>query len=227
VDDILRDIQDVVGVTGCVVADSRGQVVKSTLPSVFDTASLTVVSKTLSKTIEGLRMARRKKVSELDLVFEGGRLVVKVLSAGYLFILCVPTINVPLLNLTANVAAKKLSALLAPATPKPVAAPAGAAVAGAAAAEPAAGAPAVPDVAKVPTAELVPQLEAIVTQAMGSDGLELFREELAELGQGAKPSRASLAELSQALYFPAALAVGGGAARKMVDGMLEAIRQVG
>jgi hypothetical protein len=36
-----------------------------------------------------------------------------------------------------------------------------------------------------------------------------------------------LAELAQALYFPAALAVGGGTARKMVDGMLEAIRQVG
>lgn len=221
-DDILRDIQDVVGVTGCFVADSRGQVVTSTLPSVFDTASLTVVSRTLSKTIEGLRMARRKKVSELDLVFEGGRLVVKVLSAGYLFILCVPTINVPLLNLTANVAAKKLSAELAPATPRPAAVPAVAP-----AAEPAAGAPAVPDVAKAPTAELVPQLEAIVTEAMGSDGLELFREELAELGQGPKPSRASLAELAQALYFPAALAVGGGTARKMVDGMLEAIRQVG
>jgi len=222
VDDILRDIQDVVGVTGCFVADSRGQVVKSTLPSVFDTASLTVVSKTLSKTIEGLRMARRKKVSELDLVFEGGRLVVKVLSPGYLFILCVPTINVPLLNLTANVAAKKLGALMVPATPKPVPAPTVAPAAG-----PAAGAADAPDVSKAPTAELVPQLEAIVTEAMGSDGLELFREELAELGQGPKPSRASLAELAQALYFPAALAVGGGTARKMVDGMLAAIRQFG
>ena len=213
-DDILRDIQDVVGVTGCFVADSRGQVVTSTLPSVFDTASLTVVSRTLSKTIEGLRMARRKKVSELDLVFEGGRLVVKVLSGGYLFILCVPTINVPLLNLTANVAAKKLSAELAPPTPKPAAVPASAA-------------PATPAIAQAPQVDLVPQLEAIVGQAMGSDGLELFREELAELGQGPKPSRASLAELSQALYFPAALAVGGGTARKMVDGMLAAIRLAG
>ena len=215
-DDILRDIHEVVGVTGCFVADSTGQVVKSTLPGVFDSASLSVVSKTLSKTIDGLRMARRRKVSELDLVFEGGRLVVKVLSPGYLFILCVPTINVPLLNLTANVAAKKLSAQLAPpAAPKPAAAPA------------AGPAPAAPAVAEAPKADLVPQLEAIVSQAMGAEGLELFREELAGLGQGAKPSRAALAELAQALYFPAALAVGGGAARKMVDVMLEAIRQAG
>jgi len=216
VDDILRDIHEVVGVTGCFVADSTGQVVKSTLPGVFDSASLSVVSKTLSKTIDGLRMARRRKVSELDLVFEGGRLVVKVLSPGYLFILCVPTINVPLLNLTANVAAKKLSAQLAPpAAPKPAAAPA------------AGPAPAAPAVAEAPKADLVPQLEAIVSQAMGAEGLELFREELAGLGQGAKPSRAALAELAQALYFPAALAVGGGAARKMVDVMVEAIRQAG
>ncbi len=215
-DDILRDIHEVVGVTGCFVADSTGQVVKSTLPGVFDSASLSVVSKTLSKTIDGLRMARRRKVSELDLVFEGGRLVVKVLSPGYLFILCVPTINVPLLNLTANVAAKKLSAQLAPpAAPKPAAAPA------------AGPAPAAPAVAEAPKADLVPQLEAIVSQAMGAEGLELFREELAGLGQGAKPSRAALAELAQALYFPAALAVGGGAARKMVDVMVEAIRQAG
>ncbi len=215
-DDILRDIHEVVGVTGCFVADSTGQVVKSTLPGVFDSASLSVVSKTLSKTIDGLRMARRRKVSELDLVFEGGRLVVKVLSPGYLFILCVPTINVPLLNLTANVAAKKLSAQLAPpAAPKPAAAPA------------AGPAPAAPAVAEAPKADLVPQLEAIVSQAMGAEGLELFREELVGLGQGAKPSRAALAELAQALYFPAALAVGGGAARKMVDVMLEAIRQAG
>ena len=216
-DDILRDIQDVAGVTGCFVADSRGQVVKSTLPGVFDGASLMLVAKTLSKTIEGLRMARRKKVNELDLVFEGGRLVVKVLSPGYLFILCVPTINVPLLNLTANVAAKKLSALLAPpSAPKPAAATKGA--------EPAPAAPPAPEAPKV---ELVPRLEAIISQAMGADGLELFREELAGLGQGPKPPRAALAELAQALYFPAALAVGGGPARKMVDGMLEAIRAAG
>lgn len=221
-DDILHDIQDVAGVTGCFVADSTGQVVKSTLPGVFDGASLTLVAKTLSKTIEGLRMARRKKINELDLLFEGGRLVVKSLSPGYLLILCVPTINVPLLNLTANVAAKKLSALLAPpAAPKPAAAPAAPAAAGA---PPAPAAPLAPE---APQVDLVPRLEAIISQAMGPDGLELFREELAGLGQGPKPPRAALAELAQALYFPAALAVGGGAARKMVDGMLEAIRLAG
>lgn len=221
--DILRDIQDVAGVTGCFVADGTGQVVGSTLPGVFDSASLTLVAKTLSKTIEGLRMARRKKVTELDLVFESGRLVVKALSPGFLFILCVPTINVPLLNLTANVAAKKLASELAAGAPKPAGSPAAAATAPAAPAPAVAPAPA----EAAPQVEVVPKLEAIVSQAMGKEGLELFREELAGLGQGPKPSRAALAELAQALYFPAALAIGGGAARRMVDLMLEAIRQAG
>ncbi|MCJ7513417.1 MAG: roadblock/LC7 domain-containing protein, partial [Anaerolineales bacterium] len=199
-DEILRDIQDVAGVTGCFVADSTGQVVTSTLPGVFDSASLTQVAKTLAKTIEGLRMARRKKVSELDLVFESGRLVAKVLSPGYLFILCVPSINVPLLNLTANVAAKKLASQLSAQAAKPA---------------PAAAAPAAP---VAPKEDLVARLESIISVAMGVEGLELFREELAGIGQGANPPRAALAELTQALYFPSALAIGGGSARKMVDG---------
>lgn len=207
-DEILRDIQDLAGVTGCFVADSTGQVVTSTLPGVFDSASLTQVAKTLAKTIEGLRMARRKKVSELDLVFESGRLVAKVLSPGYLFILCVPSINVPLLNLTANVAAKKLASQLSAQAAKP--APAAA-----------------PAAAVAPKEDLVARLESIISVAMGVEGLELFREELAGIGQGANPPRAALAELTQALYFPSALAIGGGSARKMVDGMLEAIRQAG
>jgi predicted regulator of Ras-like GTPase activity (Roadblock/LC7/MglB family) len=207
-DEILKDIQEVAGVTGSFVTDGSGQVLKSTLPGVFDQTSLRVVAKTLSKTIEGLRMARRKKVTELDLVFETGRLVVKVLTPGYLFIVCVPTINVPLLNLTANVAGKKLAALLSAEQAKSVPAPAA-------------------PVAAAPTVDLVSKLEAIVSQAMGRDGLDLFREELADMGQGEKPTRASLAELSQALYFPAALAIGGGSARKMVDLMVNTVSKSG
>ncbi len=207
-DEILKDIQEVAGVTGSFVTDGSGQVLKSTLPGVFDQTSLRVVAKTLSKTIEGLRMARRKKVTELDLVFETGRLVVKVLTPGYLFIVCVPTINVPLLNLTANVAGKKLAALLSAEQAKSVPAPAA-------------------PVAAAPTVDLVSELEAIVSQAMGRDGLDLFREELADMGQGEKPTRASLAELSQALYFPAALAIGGGSARKMVDLMVNTVSKSG
>lgn len=218
VKDILQDINDVAGVLGCFVADGSGMVVASSLPGVFDQDSLTTVSKTISKTVEGLRMARKRKVSELDLVFDSGRLVIKVLSPGFLYVLCVPAMNVSLLNLTANVASKKLSAQLSAVKGAASAAPA-------APAGPAAATPAAPAAAPkpAPANELVPRLEAIISEAMGGDGLELFREELQGFGLGKNPPLAALDELAQALYFPAALAIGGGAAKRMVDEMRGAI----
>ena len=106
---ILKDINAVVGVAGSFVCDDEGQVLARSLPDVFDATSLSPVGRTIAQTIAGLGLARRRKVSDLDLVYREGRLVVKNLRGGHLCILCVPTINIPLLNLTANVAARKLA----------------------------------------------------------------------------------------------------------------------
>jgi hypothetical protein len=46
------------------------------------------------------------------LLYENGRLIIKSLDESYLCIMCVQRINVPLLNLTANVAAKKLGKMV-------------------------------------------------------------------------------------------------------------------
>ena len=107
--DILQDVSGVVGVTGCFVCDGEGEIVLSSLPSAFNPDDLSTVSRTITQTTAGLLTARRRKVHELDLLFSGGRMVVKPLSDGCLCILCSRQINVPLLNLTANVAARKLS----------------------------------------------------------------------------------------------------------------------
>jgi len=53
---------------------------------------------------------RRRKMTDLDLQYADGRLLVKDVSGSCLCILCAPRVNVSLLNLTANVAAKKLAA---------------------------------------------------------------------------------------------------------------------
>jgi predicted regulator of Ras-like GTPase activity (Roadblock/LC7/MglB family) len=125
-EDILTEIGAVVGVTGCFVCDSEGQVLASTLPNIFDEDILSTVSRTLSQTTAGLVTARRRKVQEIDLLYSEGRMVVKPLREGCLCVLCVRNINVPLLNLTANVAARKLSEASkevshepAPAAPEP------------------------------------------------------------------------------------------------------------
>jgi len=108
-ENILKDINAVVGVTGSFICDGDGQMIARALPSVFDETMLLPVGRTMSQTIAGLKTARRRKASELDLVYRDGRLVVKNLRGGCLCILCTPTINIPLLNLTANVAARKLA----------------------------------------------------------------------------------------------------------------------
>jgi len=107
-DELLRDLNGVVGVQGAYVFDTDGKVLASNMPSQLSEGALETVGRTFSRTLEALRVARRRKVQDLDLLYEGGRLVVKNLGEGCLVLQCTPSINVPLLNLTANVVARKL-----------------------------------------------------------------------------------------------------------------------
>ena len=107
-ENILQSVSAVVGVTGYFVCDGEGRVLASAWPNVLDEAMLTDMGRTITQTIAGLEATRRRKVGDLDLLYREGRLVVKNLRPGCLAILCVPTTNVPLLNLTANLAVRKL-----------------------------------------------------------------------------------------------------------------------
>lgn len=111
-EEILKDITAVVGVTGCFVCDSEGRILASDMPHLFDDALLSSVGQTATQTMAGLAAARRRKVGELDLLYPEGRVVVKNLRDGCLCILCVRNINVPLLNLAAKAAVRKLTAAM-------------------------------------------------------------------------------------------------------------------
>ncbi len=111
-EDILKDISAVVGVTGCFIVNGKGQMSASALPDLFDESILSTVSRTMAQTIAGLATARRRKIGDIDLVYDQGRFIAKNLGEGCLCILCVRHINVSLLNLTANVAAQKLLQLI-------------------------------------------------------------------------------------------------------------------
>ena len=119
-DKILKDINAVVGVTGSFVCNEEGQVVAKLMPNVFDNNTLSPVGRTMAQTIAGLKIARECTIGDLDLLYEQGRLIVKNVGEGCLCILCVQRINVPLLNLTANVAVKKLRDTLKEAPPPAV-----------------------------------------------------------------------------------------------------------
>lgn len=105
---ILGDINAVVGVTGSFVCNGEGQIVAKVMPNSFDDNLLSPVGRTMAQTIAGLKIAQRCKIGDVDLVYDEGRVIVKCIDEGYLCILCVKRVNTPLLNLTVNVAAKKL-----------------------------------------------------------------------------------------------------------------------
>ncbi len=105
----LKNINAVVGVTGSFVCNEDGEVLASALPGIFDDAILSAVGRTAAQTIAGLQIVRKRKAGDIDLVYREGRFVIKNLRGACLCILCGPRMNVPLLNLTANVAARRLS----------------------------------------------------------------------------------------------------------------------
>jgi predicted regulator of Ras-like GTPase activity (Roadblock/LC7/MglB family) len=118
---ILKDINAVVGVTGSFVCDGEGQIVAKLMPNVFDDSLLSPVGRTIAQTIAGLKIAQRCKIGDIDLVYDGGRVIVKSVDEGCLCILCVKRVNAPLLNLTVNVVAKKLEEKFKEPPPKPAA----------------------------------------------------------------------------------------------------------
>lgn len=187
-----------------------GGVIRASVPAALDTATLSSVARVLIKTMEGLKLARRKKVVELDLLFHDGRLIVKNLGTSCLVILCTPSINVPLLNLTANVAVKKLGSLLAEAA------------AAAAAPAPAAAPPAV--VVPAGKGPLAQQLRSIVKEYLGEDGLELFDREMKMSGLGDSASPMDLAGIVAAIDYAAGLAVGGRRANDLKSRLQDAIK---
>ena len=165
---ILEYINAVVGVTGCFVCDSEGEVLASVLPGVFDGEVIASAGRTAMQTILGLQTTRRRRVNDFDLLYREGRIIVKSLGQGCLCILCVRNINVPLLNLTANLAAKKLTKRLKALSPAETKVKA-------------------PDRAKVPPEFTVDgtffaQMEHELTRVMGPVATLLIDDEVAALG---------------------------------------------
>jgi len=164
-DSILKDINAVPGVTGCYVCDGEGHILGSAMPAHFDQSTLATIGRTIVQTVSGLESLRRRKVGDLVFVFQQGSVIVKNLGESCLFILCSRNINVPLLNLTANLVAKKLTERLKAVAPPP-----------AAAQVPQAAPKSTPTPVSTPTPALIPTPEK-VSQAANLDGVFLSQVE--------------------------------------------------
>ncbi|MBM3128016.1 MAG: hypothetical protein FJ009_05190 [Chloroflexi bacterium] len=121
---ILKEINSVVGVTGSFVCLNDGSVVAQALPASFGADSVALAARVATQTFHALEISGRH-IAETDLTFEQGRLILKNLRDGLLVIVCARNINLAFLNLTANVAARKIAdelrAPIAAPTPEPLA----------------------------------------------------------------------------------------------------------
>ncbi len=111
-EDILRSVVAVPGVSDCIVLDEEGNIVDCVLTQRSRDYTLSVVGYTTAHILAGLRMARRKKVGTVDLQFRDGRVVVRPLRQGHLCMVCQGRVSLPLLNLTVDVALPKLNAAM-------------------------------------------------------------------------------------------------------------------
>ena len=108
-ENILSEINSVIGVVGSFVCLSDGTIAAQAMPVSIDVASVELAARIVSQTFQALEISGQR-AGEAELVYDKSRLVLRNLRGGLLAILCSRTINVPLLSFTANQAVKKLAA---------------------------------------------------------------------------------------------------------------------
>ncbi len=75
-------------------------------------AALSTLARTATQTLGGLRSVARRRPVSIDLVYADGRLLIKSLAGGCLCVWCAPRVNLPLVRLTVDSTAPRLSAQL-------------------------------------------------------------------------------------------------------------------
>ena len=190
---ILAELGALMGVNGSFVCDRDGGLLGRAMPDGATDAGLAAIGRSLMQTLNGLEIDRRKRPSELDFVYANGMMLVKNLGAGCLCVLCARQANVAMVNMTANMAVRKLKEVLAASaaasvTATPVAAPAAPAPAAAppAAAPPAPAPVAAPAVSATggPPLEpaLVSQIEHELARAVGPVAMFAVDDAVAAMG---------------------------------------------
>jgi predicted regulator of Ras-like GTPase activity (Roadblock/LC7/MglB family) len=139
---ILGELGTLMGVKGSFVCGRDGALLVRAMPNGTSDMGLAVIGRSLMQTLTGLEVDRRKRASEMEFAYADTMMLVKNLGTGCLCVLCARQANVPMINMTVNLAVRKLREALAGAGDAPVIAAAPAPTAAAPAPTPAA-APAV------------------------------------------------------------------------------------
>jgi predicted regulator of Ras-like GTPase activity (Roadblock/LC7/MglB family) len=112
---ILMDISAVNGVIGAFVVSDGGKLLEHVMsPGVSQASPPQAVMEAVAKIVAAAKTNGKSKMGDIDLMYDGGRLILKPLGTeGCLCLVCIAQINVALLNVTANLAARKLEQMIA------------------------------------------------------------------------------------------------------------------
>jgi predicted regulator of Ras-like GTPase activity (Roadblock/LC7/MglB family) len=108
--DILRHINSVEGVIGSAVFNEKGAVLSHAFPPLIDAVTLKKTAELALEFLHGLQITQTLDL--LDLRYGEGRIIIKTFPGAILCLLCTKSINLPVLTITLNLAAKKLEAQL-------------------------------------------------------------------------------------------------------------------
>ena len=115
-DPILENMLTIDGVTGAMVADTAGNVLSAKMPAIYDSELLGQIA---NKTVNVALAFREIGVDseEMHYKYESMRVMVKDLAKGFLLIMSLPSVSIPLLNVATNVTRKKIIQALSGETP--------------------------------------------------------------------------------------------------------------
>lgn len=107
---ILEQISALDGVIGTSLFNEQGQILAHACPPLLDTNQLCKAASTVIDCFHGLQIAQT--AISLDMRFAEGRMLVRTLPGAFLCTLCAKNANFSMVNITLNLALKKLESMV-------------------------------------------------------------------------------------------------------------------
>lgn len=108
--EILKQISAIDGVIGSSLFNEQGKVIAHACPPLLDTAQLERSATAILDCVHGLQISQT--ALGLDLRFAEGRILIRTLPGAYLCVPCAKNVNLSMVNITLNLALKKLEQAL-------------------------------------------------------------------------------------------------------------------
>jgi predicted regulator of Ras-like GTPase activity (Roadblock/LC7/MglB family) len=115
---VLQQITAIDGVMGCSLYNDQGKILAAACPLILDEKQLGTAAGTVLDCLHALQISQT--MVSMDLRFSEGRLMVRPLSGAFISVLCSKNVNMSMVNITLNLALRKIEQML----PKLGAAPA-------------------------------------------------------------------------------------------------------